>query len=144
MSAYLDPSSGDLALRFGAFDSVIANWNLPGAVETVRLARDSVSECLAELSSADIERAALVVSELVTNSVIHAATDLSVTVERWQYMIKLIVTDLSSQIPQSSSLDVSLETGRGMHLVEKFSDLWGYELTDHGKQVWASFKFESA
>lgn len=130
-------------MRFGAFDSVLANWDLPAAVETVRQARDSVSEYLTDLSSADIDRAVLVVSELVTNSVLHAATDLNVSLERWQYMIKLVVTDFSPELPQFSSLDVSLETGRGMHLVEKFSDLWGYELTEHGKRVWASFKCES-
>ncbi len=143
MSAYLDPSSGDLSNRFGTFDSVLAFWSMPAVVETVRQARDQVSNCLSDLTTVDIEQATLVVSELVTNSVVHAATDLNVTLERWQYMVKLIVEDFSSQLPQMSSLDVSLETGRGMHLVEKFSDLWGYELTEHGKRVWASFKCES-
>jgi anti-sigma regulatory factor (Ser/Thr protein kinase) len=143
MSAYLDSSSGDLRSRFGEFDSNLANWNLPAALETVRQAREYVSQCLAEMTSIDVDHPALVVSELVTNSVIHAATDVTITLELWQYMIKLVVEDFSSQVPRVSALDVSSETGRGMNLVEKFSDLWGFELTDHGKRVWAGFKYEA-
>jgi anti-sigma regulatory factor (Ser/Thr protein kinase) len=120
----------------------MASWELPASVETVQEAREQVVRSLSLLPTIDPELAALVTSELVTNSVIHAATQLSVSLERWQYMVKLVVEDLSFQIPKLTSLDVSLDTGRGMHIIEKLSDAWGYELTEHGKRVWASFKCE--
>jgi anti-sigma regulatory factor (Ser/Thr protein kinase) len=142
MGAYIDSSQGDLGERFGAFQALIASWELPAAVDTVREAREHVLQSLTLLPTIDPELAALVTSELVTNSVIHAATQLSVSIERWQYMVKLVVEDLSFQIPKLTSLDVSLDTGRGMHIIEKLSDAWGFELTEHGKRVWASFKCE--
>jgi anti-sigma regulatory factor (Ser/Thr protein kinase) len=142
MGAYLDSSQGNLGERFGAFQTLIASWDLPAAAETVREAREYVVESLSALPAIDSELAALVTSELVTNSVMHAATQLSVSLERWQYMVKLVVEDFSFQIPKLTPLDVSLDTGRGMHIIEKFSDAWGYELTERGKRVWASFKCE--
>jgi hypothetical protein len=63
-----------------------------------------------------------------------------VILERWQYMIKVVVADLNDQPPVMRSLDVAVDSGRGMHIVEEYSDLWGYELTDSGKRIWAGFQ----
>jgi hypothetical protein len=54
-------------------------------------------------------------------------------------MVKVVVEDLNNQLPVMRSLDVAVDTGRGMHIIEEFSDVWGYELTENGKRIWAGF-----
>jgi anti-sigma regulatory factor (Ser/Thr protein kinase) len=139
MSAFNESGSTDLAIYFGDFLTTIASWTMPAIADSVHLARQQVTDLLGEESSIDLDHALAVTSELVANSVVHAATDLQVVVERWQYMVKVVVADLNDQIPVMRSLDVSMEFGRGMHIIDEFADLWGYELTDTGKRIWAGF-----
>jgi len=107
--------------------------------DSVLLARQQVTDLLSAEKSIDLEHAIAVTSELVANSVVHAATELQVVLERWQYMVKVVVEDSNNQIPVMKSLDVALDSGRGMHIVDEFADLWGYELTENGKRIWAGF-----
>jgi len=107
--------------------------------DSVLLARQQVTVLLSEESSIDLEHALAVTSELVANSVVHAATELQVILERWQYMVKVVVEDSNNQLPVMRSLDVAVDSGRGMHIIDEFADLWGYELTDNGKRIWAGF-----
>ena len=107
--------------------------------DSVLLARQQVTDLLSAENSIDLEHAIAVTSELVANSVVHAATELQVVLERWQYMVKVVVEDSNNQIPVMKSLDVALDSGRGMHIVDEFADLWGYELTENGKRIWAGF-----
>ena len=141
MSAFNESGHSDLAIYFGDFLTTIASWTLPAMTESVLLARQQVTDFLSTESSIDLEHALAVTSELVANSVVHAATELQVVLERWQYMVKVVVADSNNQIPVMRSLDVSMDCGRGMHIVEEYSDLWGYELTENGKRIWAGFKF---
>lgn len=141
MSAFNESGHSDLAIYFGDFLTTIASWTLPAMTESVLLARQQVTDFLSDESSIDLEHAIAVTSELVANSVVHAATELQVVLERWQYMVKVVVEDSNNQIPVMRSLDVAVDSGRGMHIVEEYSDLWGYELTENGKRIWAGFKF---
>ena len=50
-----------------------------------------------------------------------------------------VVEDLNDQVPVMRSMDVAVDSGRGMHIIDKFADLWGYELTENGKRIWAGF-----
>ena len=141
MSAFNESGHSDLEIYFGDFLTTIASWTMPAMTESVLLARQQVTDFLGAESSIDLEHALAVTSELVANSVVHAATELQVVLERWQYMVKVVVADSNNQIPVMRSLDVSMDCGRGMHIVEEYSDLWGYELTENGKRIWAGFKF---
>ena len=127
-------------MHFGDFLTTIASWTFPAMADSVLLARQQVTDHLSAENSIDLEHAIAVTSELVANSVVHAATELQVVLERWQYMVKVVVADSNNQIPVMKSLDVALDSGRGMHIVEEYSDLWGYELTENGKRIWAGFK----
>jgi len=139
MSAFNESGHSDLAIYFGDFLTTIASWTMPAMADSVLLARQHVTDLLSAESSIDIEHAIAVTSELVANSVVHAATELQVVLERWQYMVKVVVEDSNNQIPVMKSLDVALDCGRGMHIVDEFADLWGYELTESGKRIWAGF-----
>jgi anti-sigma regulatory factor (Ser/Thr protein kinase) len=139
MSAFNESGTSDLAIYFGDFLSTIATWTMPAMADSVQLARQQVSDFLSKDGSIQIEHALAVTSELVANSIVHAATELQVVIERWQYMVKVVVEDFDNQLPVMRSLDVSLDSGRGMHIVDEYSDLWGYELTENGKRIWAGF-----
>ena len=139
MSAFNESGHSDLAIYFGDFLTTIASWTFPAMAESVLLARQQVTDLLSAEKSIDLEHAIAVTSELVANSVVHAATELQVVLQRWQYMVKVVVEDSNNQIPVMKSLDVALDCGRGMHIVDEFADLWGYELTENGKRIWAGF-----
>jgi anti-sigma regulatory factor (Ser/Thr protein kinase) len=139
MSAFNESGHSDLTLHFGDFLTTIASWTFPAMADSVLLARQQVTDLLSAENSIDLEHAIAVTSELVANSVVHAATELQVVLERWQYMVKVVVEDSNNQIPVMKSLDVALDCGRGMHIVDEFADLWGYELTENGKRIWAGF-----
>jgi two-component sensor histidine kinase len=139
MSAFNESGHSDLAMHFGDFLTTIASWTFPAMADSVLLARQQVTDHLSAENSIDLEHAIAVTSELVANSVVHAATELQVVLERWQYMVKVVVEDSNNQIPVMKSLDVALDSGRGMHIVDEFADLWGYELTENGKRIWAGF-----
>jgi anti-sigma regulatory factor (Ser/Thr protein kinase) len=139
MSAFNESGSSDLAIYFGDFLSTIAAFTMPAMADSVQLARQQVTDFLSDEASIDLEHAIAVTSELVANSVVHAATELQIILERWQYMVKVVVEDLNKQIPVMRSLDVAVDSGRGMHIVDEFADLWGYELTENGKRIWAGF-----
>lgn len=139
MSAFNESGTADLAIYFGDFLSTIAAFTMPAMADSVMLARQQVTDFLSKEGSIDIDHAIAVTSELVANSVVHAATELQVVLERWQYMVKVVVEDLNNQLPVMRSLDVAIDSGRGMHIIDEYADLWGYELTESGKRIWAGF-----
>ena len=134
MSAYNESSNPDLAIYFGDFLTTIACWSMPALADSVHIVRQQVSDLLDSEASIDLEHA------IAANSIVHATTEFQVILERWQYMIKVVVEDLNNQPPVMRSLDVAIDSGRGMHIVEEYSDLWGYELTPSGKRIWAGFQ----
>ena len=138
MNAFNDSGNTDLSIHFGDFLATIGSWTMPARTDSVILARKHVTPVL-ELETIDLQHAIAVISELVANSIIHATTELKVSLERWQYMIKVVVEDANHELPVMRSLDVAVDCGRGMHIVDQYSDVWGYEVTDQGKRIWAGF-----
>lgn len=139
MNAFNDSGKTDLSLHFGEFLATIGTWTMPALTDSVNLARVNVSQNLELEEKIDVHQVIAVLSELVANSILHATTELQVSLERWQYMIKIVVADANDQPPVMRSLDVAVDCGRGMHIVDQYSDLWGYEITDQGKRIWAGF-----
>ncbi|MFC6882865.1 MULTISPECIES: ATP-binding protein [Actinomadura] len=50
------------------------------------------------------------------------------------------ILDASPSAPRRKQPDYIAETGRGLHLVESFSERWGWRSLPHGKIVWALFR----
>ncbi|MGR4884732.1 ATP-binding protein [Streptomyces sp. LARHCF249] len=139
-----------------------ASCALPARLEAVRGAR---SFCRSTLSQWGLDErfddVALVVSELVTNALRHAlpedprraggeAADPAVRLHlmRWSTRLVCAVRDPSedrpggSFSPERTEENCDLESGRGLFLVDSYSDSWGWHplagrLT--GKVVWALF-----
>jgi anti-sigma regulatory factor (Ser/Thr protein kinase) len=79
----------------------------------------------------------LLVSELVTNAVIHAHSEVEVAVRLMPDAIRIEVIDrgpTSMLTPTAPTQDA--ESGRGLLLVESMASSWGVEPLDHGKSVW--------
>lgn len=92
---------------------------------------------------------AVVVSELLTNALVHALPE-SGLVQRYRAIqlgllqpgpcVLCVVADPSRRPPVPKDLADLDETGRGLRIVDAFSDRWGYAaLGDLGKVVWAMF-----
>jgi hypothetical protein len=89
----------------------------------------------------------LVASELVTNAVEHARTELLVTVARRGRGLYLAVRDGSPDRPRlvaltSAGVECADEHGRGLWIVQKVASAWGAVPTHDaaGKVVWASIQ----
>jgi anti-sigma regulatory factor (Ser/Thr protein kinase) len=87
--------------------------------------------------------AALTMSELVTNSVLHARTPVGVAVRRLGTGVRIEVSDGNDHLPVFEAarpedlLANRSMTGRGLALVAAMSDRWGADPTTDGKVTWA-------
>lgn len=84
-----------------------------------------------------LESAELVVSELVTNAVLHARSHPQLLLSHRDRTLHLEVSDDSSASPEPRQPDDEDEHGRGLLLVAAFSAAWGVEPTASGKRIWA-------
>ncbi|GAP49297.1 ATP-binding protein [Streptomyces azureus] len=133
-----------------------ASCALPARYEAVREARRFTRRTLDQWDMGDhFDDVCLVVSELVTNALRHglpASTRCAAVQEppvrlhlmRWAERLVCAVRDPSHDSPVARETDdFSAESGRGLFLVDSFSDSWGWhplagELS--GKVVWALFR----
>jgi anti-sigma regulatory factor (Ser/Thr protein kinase) len=82
----------------------------------------------------------LVVSELVTNAVVHGAEPIRVTMVRAPARIRVEVTDGAPDAPPRSDRrpGADAENGRGLAVVTRLAVAWGWRNTPGaGKTVWA-------
>lgn len=111
---------------------------LAPAPDSARTARRFVGEVL-QAARADvfIDTATLLTSELVTNGIVHAHTELQVLVEATPAWVRVEVVDGDPRLPIRRGYDESATTGRGMEMVELLADGFGVEpLEQDGKRVW--------
>ncbi|MBZ4015175.1 ATP-binding protein [Streptomyces purpurogeneiscleroticus] len=124
------------------------SWTLRPQYESVRGARQFTRETLQHWNMDELfDSVALVVSELVTNALRHAAPERDdaprLHLIRWAGRLVCAVRDSSDASPVEGEADFSAESGRGLYLVDSFSDSWGWhrlEDVPHGKVVWALFQ----
>jgi anti-sigma regulatory factor (Ser/Thr protein kinase) len=112
---------------------------LAPAADSAHLARQAVTAVLDQLGRADlVDDATVVVSELVANAVMHARTELVVSVDPAGDGIRVSVADGSHILPRWSASSPTATSGRGLLLVQRLSRTWGVQpLADGGKVVWA-------
>lgn len=76
----------------------------------------------------------LLVSELVTNAVLHAEGDPELTIRDLGDRIRVEVSDTSPRPPQIDP--PNLTGGRGLQLVDTLAARWGTDRRPAGKTVW--------
>jgi anti-sigma regulatory factor (Ser/Thr protein kinase) len=101
-----------------------------------REARAWVVDVLDGWPEDSVERARLLVSELVTNAVLHARTDITVRCEWGADRARFEVGDGNRGAPTPKRYVADSLTGRGMRLVAVLAESWGVERTADGKVVW--------
>ena len=79
----------------------------------------------------------LIGSELVTNAVLHARSELTLTLELRDGRIRISVKDRSKAPPTLRHYQPDALTGRGLGVVATLSDSWGISTAADGKVVWA-------
>ena len=81
--------------------------------------------------------AVLLADELVTNAILHAKSEIGVTVALQPNPLRVDVSDASHALPVLREEDERLrESGRGLHLVETLAAAWGVIPHAVGKTVW--------
>lgn len=79
--------------------------------------------------------AALLISELATNAVIHGRTPYSVEISRDADTVRVGVLDGSPVAPGLRRYGSDSTTGRGLRLVDSMSSRWGVVPREQGKSV---------
>ncbi len=94
-----------------------------------------------DLRSAD---AALALTELVTNAVLHGREPITVVMSLRPGSLRVAVCDGNPVSPSFSMLDPTAVTGRGLLLISATADRWGVEPLASGKSVWFEMEPDSA
>ncbi len=117
--------------------AVLVERRLPPRATSAGVARRLVSDALAGSEYADLADDALVaVSELVTNALVHAGTEIEVQVSIDRRGVLVEVYDGNPQAPVLRRYSRQSGTGRGLHMVDGMVDDWGIFHRGEGKVVW--------
>ncbi|MDT9698576.1 SpoIIE family protein phosphatase [Streptomyces sp. P17] len=109
--------------------------------ERVAVARQQLRELLHDWSSADqIDSAVLLLSETLTNVLVHTDADAlllaEVRGEAGGRRVRVEVTDTSDDLPHKRRPGELASSGRGLMLIELLADAWGVDPRGEGKSIW--------
>ncbi|WP_406723764.1 SpoIIE family protein phosphatase [Streptomyces sp. GD-15H] len=136
--------SDDVALLLMRYDGMTLRplreswtvWRVPQAVGHAR--RFTRRTLRSWGATEDLDAALLVVSELVTNALVHTEGQVRLDLTLVGDRLRLAVADASPRSPvKPSSIGWEATGGRGVLLVEAVSAAWGTLPVSGGKQVWA-------
>jgi CheY-like chemotaxis protein len=109
---------------------------LPADVSAVPRARDFVRGLLGARDAELVATVELLVSELVTNAVVHASSAPRVEVQLEGATARVQVFDDDPTLPTAGEASTSALGGRGLFLVEQLATRWGTERHGDGKVIW--------
>jgi serine phosphatase RsbU (regulator of sigma subunit)/anti-sigma regulatory factor (Ser/Thr protein kinase) len=113
-------------------------FHLPSDERTVQSARDQTRRTLAEwdVPASRIDDIVLLVSELVTNAIIHGKPPIELRMRTARHEVVLDVRDHANYLPRRLHPTVDDEHGRGLQLVALLAKRWGTRPVPQGKSVW--------
>lgn len=128
-----------LRLADDARSPAVERWRrFDASAVSPRAARRFVVDAVCEWGRHDVEDdAALVVTELATNAVLHARTTFHVVVALRDDRVRIEVHDLGPGIPSRTRVTAGSATGRGLNLVGAMAMEWGADVAPGRKVVWA-------
>ncbi|MGW2700259.1 SpoIIE family protein phosphatase [Streptomyces sp. NPDC001340] len=135
----------DVALLLMRYDGMAVRplretWTVWRVPEAVRHARRFTRRTLRTwgVPSDTMDTALLVVSELVTNALVHTDGQVRLDLSLVNHRLRLAVADTSPRSPvKNTNVGWEATGGRGILLVEAVSEAWGTVPVSGGKQVWA-------
>ncbi len=133
----------DLRLLANVHDQVV----LTSSVEPLQLAPELASSGIARRFAIDVmdqweltelrEEVEVVVSELVTNAVVHTRSTSTLSIARQGRLVRIAVRDSSRELPIESPMNPFALTGRGLGIVRSIAADVGTFVAPDGKTVWA-------
>jgi anti-sigma regulatory factor (Ser/Thr protein kinase) len=133
------PASGIKELPGPLSRSFVSNANAPSA------ARGALKDLNGHIEEGLLERARIVVTELVTNSVRHArlspAQRIAVRVWAQRELLRVeVIDDGNGFDPAARRTDLEHHPGGwGLMIVAQLTDRWGVDVS-HSTRVWCEFK----
>lgn len=114
-----------------------ARLSLPANATSPSRARRFVARTLTGWGHDSVDDAELVVSELVTNALLHARTSMVVSLtEDGPGAVRLSVADGSVATLRERHFSLESGTGRGLMLLDSLALEWGVDRRADGKTVW--------
>ncbi|KAF3466454.1 SpoIIE family protein phosphatase [Streptomyces sp. Tu 3180] len=109
--------------------------------ERVAVARQQLRELLHDWSSPDqVDSAVLLLSEMLTNVLVHTDTDAlllaEVTGGGSRRRMRIEVTDAGDDLPHKRRPGELASSGRGLVLIELLAHAWGVDPRGEGKSIW--------
>jgi anti-sigma regulatory factor (Ser/Thr protein kinase) len=120
----------------------VARWAFRCRASSAREARGSIRRFLADADVTEVDRedAALVVSELVSNAVLHTTDEsqtIDLRVDAFPGSIHIEVQDHDPRPPTLRLGSPDADRGRGLVIVDHIASRWGWDfIAGNGKQVW--------
>ncbi|MCX5007939.1 SpoIIE family protein phosphatase [Streptomyces sp. NBC_00638] len=141
--------SDDVALLLMRYDGMAVlplreSWTVWRVPEAVRHARRYTRRALRTWGvSAYVDPALLIVSELVTNALVHTDGQVRLDLTLINHRLRIAVADNSPRTPiKPTSIGWEATGGRGILLVEAMSATWGTVPVSGGKQVWSEIALD--
>ncbi len=107
--------------------------NLPRSTASITAARRLVNGHTPSLDAQQREDAALMVSELVTNAVVHGVGAISLRIDAEADTVRIEVAD-DGNVALAPSPEPGAHGGWGLRIVEQLSDDWG--VLEGSTKVW--------
>ncbi|MBD0708960.1 MULTISPECIES: SpoIIE family protein phosphatase [unclassified Streptomyces] len=109
--------------------------------ERIAEAREQVRQLLHDWTDEDqLDAAVLMVSEMVTNVLVHTDGDALLTAEvactEKTRRLRVEVSDTSDELPHKRHPGEMASSGRGLVLMEMLADAWGVDPRGEGKAIW--------
>jgi anti-sigma regulatory factor (Ser/Thr protein kinase) len=99
-----------------------------------RFLRDRLNDWGYPLALAEVP--CLLISELVTNAIVHTGTSVGLEVHLVGRRLRSAVSDESRRVPVPRRRARTDDSGRGLHVVAELAADWGVETHPAGKVVW--------
>lgn len=131
--------AADVRLLAAAVDAAADAMAATMTVEPDNLAPRSVRRFVGEVLGGHddvLDTVQLLVTELVTNTVMHARSSAEVVVRILPDAVRVEVTDRDDSFPVRRRARIDQPGGRGLDLVEQLSRSWGIDMLDVGKRTW--------
>ncbi|TDD95467.1 ATP-binding SpoIIE family protein phosphatase [Actinomadura rubrisoli] len=131
----------DIAIVAVGLDGIpekdVARWELDPKPSMVPWARAEAAGTLADWRLGDLtDTVELLVSELVTNALVHGAGSIGLRLIKADDVLLGEVYDDGQELPQLCHAEATDESGRGLQLVSHLAERWGTHRTENGKVVW--------
>lgn len=122
------------AISAAALGHVTAD--LPADISSPRAARRLLHDVLGPEDETMLSTGELLISELVSNAVLHASSAPRVEVYLSRRTMRVAVRDDDPTLPEMRTPDLDRPGGRGLHILDQLASRWGAEARDGGKVVW--------